>query len=414
MKHYRILFLLLIGVVTLGALLLLKTTAESPEITSTPDELKKFAEQNNDFGLDLYHRLRTQPGNVFFSPYSIASALAMVSTGARNETEAQMIKCLHLSTDQQRNTTLHRDLMTSLLHQPKGYDIRVANALWGQNAHPFKGDFVTGLQRSFRAEGRTLDFAGEAEQSRATINQWVERQTNQKIKDLLPAGSITGLTRLVLTNAIYFKGTWQTPFNKSATRPADFFITGDDKVKTEMMARTASMRYSENDLFQALELPYAGDRLSMVILLPRKRNNLADAETQLNSSMVSQLVQKMTSPKVILNLPRIKTTYEKSLSSTLKSMGMTDAFDAGKADLSGIDGTRELSISEVYHKAFCEINEEGTEAAAATGVVVARAAAPINQPPPVEFKADHPYLYMIRDRQTGSILFMGRVADPRQ
>lgn len=414
MKQHRSLNLLLVGAVIFSGFLLVRTTAEKPDMESTPAELKKFAEQNNDFGFELYHRLRTQPGNVFFSPYSISSALAMVSTGARNETEAQMLKCLHLGANQQLNTTLHRDLMTSMLHQPKGYDIRIANALWGQNAHPFKPEFVTRLQRSFRAEGRTLDFAGEPEQSRTTINQWVEAQTNQRIKDLLPSGSITGLTRLVLTNAIYFKGTWQTPFNKSATRPADFFVKSDDKVKTEMMARTASMRYAENDLFQALELPYAGDRLSMVIMLPRKRNNLADAESQLSSGMVSQLVQKMTSPKVILSLPRIKTTYEKPLKSTLMSMGMTDAFSVGSADLSGIDGTRELFISEVYHKAFCEINEEGTEAAAATGVVVAKLAAPVNEPPPVEFKADHPYLYLIRDRQTGSILFMGRVADPRQ
>ncbi|MBL8822786.1 MAG: serpin family protein [Planctomycetia bacterium] len=414
MKHYRIMFLLLIGAITLSALSLLKTTAEPPPIQSTLHELRKFAEQNNDFGIELYHRLRTQPGNVFFSPYSISTALAMVSTGARNQTEAQMLKCLHLGTDQKLNTTLHRDLMTSMLHQPKGYEIRIANALWGQNAHPFKADFVTGLQHSFRAEGRTLDFAGEAEQSRTIINQWVEAQTNQRIKNLLPSGSITGLTRLVLTNAIYFKGTWQTPFSKSATRPGDFFITSDDKVKAEMMARTASMRYAENDLFQALELPYAGDRLSMVILLPRKRNNLGEAESQLSSGMVSQLVQKMTSPKVILSLPRIKTTYEKPLKTTLVSMGMTDAFEAGIADFSGIDSTRELYISEVYHKAFCEINEEGTEAAAATAVAMVEYSTPSKQPPPVEFKADHPYLYLIRDRQTGSILFMGRVVDPRQ
>lgn len=414
MKHFSHFSLLLVAVCILGGLLLMKTTAEQSLIKSMPAELKQFAEQNNDFGIELYHRLRTQPGNIFFSPYSISTALAMVSTGARNQTEAQMLKCLHLGADQQRNTTLHRDMMTFLLHKPKGYDIRIANALWGQSAHPFKADFVTGLQHSFRAEGRTLDFAGEAEQSRTIINQWVEAQTNQRIKDLLPSGSINGLTRLVLTNAIYFKGTWQTPFSNSATRPADFFIKSDDKVKAEMMARTASMRYSENELFQALELPYAGDRLSMVIMLPRKRNNLAEAELQLNSGMVSQLVQKMTSPKVILSLPRIKTTYEKPLKSTLMSMGMTDAFSAGKADLSGIDGTRELAISEVYHKAFCEINEEGTEAAAATGAVIAMSSAPSNQPPPVEFKADHPYLYLIRDRQNGSILFMGRVADPRQ
>lgn len=260
-----------------------------------------------------------------------------------------------------------------------------------------------------------MDFVGDTENSRSTINRWVEAQTNNRIKDLLPPGTVTPLTRLVLTNAIYFKGTWQTPFNKSSTKPVEFNLSATDKIKSDMMYRSAHMLYAETDQLQAVELPYQGDRLTMIVLLPLKKEGLADVEASLSAESLTALIAKRKSAKVNLTLPKIKTTYTASLSKTLSALGMVDAFNEGKADFSGIDGTRELSISAVIHKAFCEINEEGTEAAAATGVVmVTKSAAPVKEPPPIEFKADHPYLYLIRDTQTGSILFLGRVADPRQ
>jgi serpin B len=218
----------------------------------------------------------------------------------------------------------------------------------------------------------------------------------------------------VLTNAIFFKGTWLTPFDKKFTKPLDFSLTASEKVKADMMHRSGVMSYTENDDLQALELPYKGNRLSMVVLLPKKRDGLGAVEAGLTSEKLNTWIAGLKSNKVNLTFPRIKTTYSASLSKTLPLMGMVDAFNETKADFSGIDGTRDLSISDVVHKAFCEINEEGTEAAAATGVVMTmRSAAPRKEPPPIEFKADHPYLYLIRDTQTGALLFLGRVTDPR-
>ena len=384
------------------------------EPPSDQSALQAFAKQSNQFGFDLFQQLRRQEGNLFLSPYSISSALAMTAAGARGETAQQMTKVLHMPDDVARFTSMEQSLMASLLHKPKGYDIRIANALWGQDKYPLKPDFITLVQRAFRAEGRTLNFAKEPDQSRLTINAWVETQTNNRIKDLLPSGSITPLTRMVLTNAIYFKGTWLTPFEKRFTKPLDFSLTADQRIKTDMMYRTGSMRYGETNDLQFLELPYQGNRLSMIVLLPKKKDGLADVETALSSVQLNDWINGLKTVKVNLTLPKIKTAYSATLSKTLSVMGMVNAFDPDKADFSGIDGTRELSISEVVHKAFCEINEEGTEAAAATGVImVTKSAAPSKEPPPVEFKADHPYLYLIRDTQSGSLLFLGRVADPR-
>jgi len=379
-----------------------------------PHALKAFAQDTNQFGFDLFQQLRQQQGNLFFSPYSIQSALAMTATGARGDTAQQMTKVLHIPDDVARFAGMEQGLMSSLLNQPKGYDIRIANALWGQNKHPFIPEFISLVQRSFRAEGRTMDFTKEPDQSRLTINAWVETQTNDRIKDLLPSGSITPLTKLVLTNAIYFKGTWLTPFNKNFTKPLDFSLTADQNIKTDMMYRSGQMAYVENNDLQVVELPYEGGRLSMIVVLPKKKDGLGDVEAMLTAEKLNSWITGMKPVKVNLTYPKIKTTYSATLNDPLSLMGMVNAFKQDKADFSGMDGTRELSISAVIHKAFCEINEEGTEAAAATGVVMrAKSAAPINQPPPVEFKADHPYLYLIRDTQTGSLLFLGRVADPR-
>jgi serpin B len=396
-----------------GAVLAMNTT---PLLEDKPDPqaLKAFAQETNQFGFDLFQQLRRQEGNLFFSPYSIQSALAMTATGAKGDTAQQMTKVLHLPEEAARFTGMEQGLMLSLLNQPKGYYIRIANALWGQNKHPFNPEFVSLAQRSFRAEGRTMDFSKEPDQCRQTINAWVETQTNDRIKDLLPSGSITPLTRLVLTNAIYFKGLWQTPFDKNFTKPLDFTINADQKIKTDMMYRSGYLAYVENSDLQVVELPYQGGRLSMIVVLPKKKDGLGDVELTLSAQKLNSWVFGMKPVKVNLTYPKIKTTYSASLSKTLPLMGMVNAFDSSMADFSGMDGTRELSISDVVHKAFCEINEEGTEAAAATGVVMrAKSAAPIKEPPPVEFKADHPYLYLIRDTQTGSLLFLGRVADPR-
>lgn len=413
-KSYRMALAVSVLSLTLCGVLLAMNPVPVSEAQPDPAALKSFAQESNQFGFDLFQQLRGEPGNLFYSPYSISSALAMTATGARGETAQQMTQVLHIPQEIKRFSGLHQELMNSLLKKPVGYDIRIANALWGQKRYPFKADFISLVQRDFRAEARNLDFVADANASRLMINAWVEEQTNQRIKDLLPSGSITPATRLVLTNAIYFKGTWLTPFNKNLTRPFDFSLSASDKCKVDMMYRSGSMNYFETGDFQVLELPYQGYRLSMMVLLPQKRNTLGELESGLTSEKLKTWITSLKPTRVNLTFPRIKTTFSASLSKTLPVMGMVDAFDQQRADFSGMDGTRDLSISDVVHKAFCEINEEGTEAAAATGVIMTmKSAAPIKEPPPIEFKADHPYLYLIRDTQTGALLFLGRVTDPR-
>lgn len=377
-------------------------------------DLTTFASDTNQFGYDLFQVLRQQPGNLFYSPYSISSCLAMASSGAAGNTAQQMAKVMHLPDDQQRYSSLHSGLMKSLLNNPTGYNIRIANAMWGQESHPFKREYVSRVQSLYRAEARSMDFAHKPEECRQIINRWVEMQTNDLIKNLLPERSVQPDTRLVLTNAVYFKGTWREPFEKRSTRNEDFQLAAGSASKTDMMHRTAKMRYSETSELQAVELPYKGDRLSMLVVLPIKKHGLSSIESTITSSTIDQISKGLQTEKVILSLPKIKTSYQAELKRPLGTLGMTDAFQFGKADFSGCDGSRELYISDVIHKAFCEVNEEGTEAAAATGTIK-RLASPVQQkqPEPKVFCADHPYLYLIRDNQTGAVLFLGRVTDPR-
>jgi serpin B len=378
-------------------------------------DLRELARGNNQFALELYQQLKAEKGNLFLSPYSISTALAMTATGARGPTAEEMSKVLHLTGGAGKAATQFQQMQAYLLDQAKSYELRIANALWGQKAYPFKSDFVTGLQQRFRAEGRTLDFVKDPEGSRATINRWVEEATKEKIKELLPSGFITADTRMVLTNAIYFKGKWAEPFHKHLTKPADFFASEGESFKVDMMRRTDEFIYAENDAVQAVSLPYEGGRLEMVVVLPKKKDGLAAYEKALTSDQLETLMKGMRQRKVAVQLPRWRSTAQFKLKQTLMAMGMDSAFcTAGGVDFSGIDGTYGLFISEVVHKAYCEVNEEGTEAAGATGVGLAKASAPPVEDPPVEFKADHPYLYMIRDTQSGSLLFMGRMTDPRQ
>jgi serpin B len=392
----------------------LALAGEKPSREGQNNDLNAFASETNQFGYDLFQRLRTSAGNLFFSPYSISSCLAMAAVGARGNTAQQMAKVLRLSPDQQRYSNLHAGLMKSVLDNSKGYKISIANAMWGQEAHPFQKDYTNLVQSLYRAEARSMDFKNKAEECRGTINRWVETQTNDLIKDLLPGGSIKADTKLVLTNAIYFKGDWSDPFEKRWTKPHDFHVSESSVVKSDMMYKVDNLRYAETSDVQAVELPYKGNRLSMMLILPLKKHCLSAIEGNISSETIQKLDKNWQRPKVMLTLPKIKTNYAAMLKSTLAGMGMSDAFSFGKADFSGVDGTNELFISDVVHKAFCEVNEVGTEAAGATGVVKRTgSAAPRNEPEPKVFKADHPYLYLIRDMQTGSVLFLGRVSDPR-
>lgn len=400
------------GSMTLG---LLGTTSgvAGTDGAAMPVDVRDLAGGTNQFAWELYQQLRAEQGNLFLSPSSISTALAMTATGARGGTAEQMTQVLHLVKDPAKYAAQHQQMLTSLLDQPKGFELRIANALWGQVGHPFRQEFVDGLRQHFRAEAQSLRFNRDPERSRETINRWVEDVTKNKIQELIPSGALSAQTKLVLANAIYFKGKWATPFDKARTKPADFFPTTGEAFPVETMWALRDMGYAENDTVQVVEMPYEGYRLSMVVMLPKKKGGLDQIETGLTSTHVDTLLRGLRSRKVNLHLPRSKTTSSFDLKRTLQALGVRHAFESGVADFSGMDGTRELFIDLVLHKAFCEVNEEGTEAAASTVVGMKRAAAP-REDPPVEFKADHPYLYMIRDTQTGCLLFLGRMTDPRQ
>jgi serpin B len=375
------------------------------------------AQANNSFGADLYAGLAGQQGNLFFSPYSIETALAMTYAGARGLTAEQMAKVLHLPP---QGEEVHR-AFGQLIHdlnakkgpdgKPRGYQLSVANALWGQKGFEFLPAFLRLLRADYGAEMGQVDFAGDVEGARNTINKWVEKETRDKIKELLQPGVLDPAVLLVLTNAIYFKGFWASPFEISDTQPAAFHVSADREVSVPMMYQQGHFGYTENEGFQALVLPYAAHELSMVILLPRSVGGLPEVEKSLTAENLTKWLAESGWPTVRVWVPRFKTTAQFELAKQLSEMGMPEAF-LPSADLSGMDGKKDLRISKVIHKAYVEVNEKGTEAAAATAVVVAPTAAPPGKI--VEFRADHPFLFMIRHEASGAILFMGRMVSPKE
>ena len=368
---------------------------------------------NTAFAFDLYAQMRAQAGNLFFSPYSISTALAMTYGGARGDTAAQMSKALHFEVSATELPPAFAALQAGLNDiQAKGkVKLAVANSLWPQKGYDFLPTYLELCKTSYGVNITPVDFAGATESARKAINQWVEDKTNQKITELFKPGVLDSLTRLVLVNAIYFKGDWASQFDKARTRVEPFSVSGDKKVDASMMnAQKKKYRYAETPDLQVVELPYAGNDLSMVILLPRAVDGLPALERLLDAARFGEWTKSLRPCEVVLTLPKFKATSEFSLNQTLSPLGMTDAF-SGKADFSGMNGRKDLYISAVVHKAFVDVNEEGTEAAAATGVVISRKSMSIPQKP-VVFRADHPFLFFIRENKSGGILFMGRIVNP--
>lgn len=364
---------------------------------------------DTEFAFDLYGRLKARSGNLFFSPYSISTALAMTYAGARGNTALQMAQTLHFSLDQSQLHPAFASLQAKLetVEAKSNVELRIANALWPHMDHPFLKEFLD-LTRKYYGVLITPVNYGDPEAARATINAWVEDRTESKIKDLVPPNAVDTSTCLVLTNAVYFKGNWVSQFDRSLTEDAPFWVTPDEAVQAPMMVQQREFGYAESDGLQILELPYAGDDLSMIVLLPEARDGLAELEAALTAENLERWTRHLWARQVRVFLPRFKMTSQFELGDTLASMGMRDAFTGGRADFSGMDGTRELYISAAIHKAFIDVNEEGTEAAAATAVVMSRA----RVVPPPTFRADHPFLFLIREKSTGSILFVGRLANP--
>ncbi len=363
------------------------------------------AESVNQLSMELYQRLAAgQKGNLFLSPYSISSALAMTYGGARGETAAQMASTLHFGGPDATHPAFAYLRNTLNAIQENGHvQLNVANSLWPQKEYAFLPEYIALAKEFYGTEIEAVDFKADTEGARQKINTWVEAKTNDRIKDLIPEGMLDPATRLVLANAIYFKGNWARQFKTEATRPAPFNLADGSTVEVPMMSQTADFKLAHTDDFQALELPYEGGDLSMLILLPHQPNGLADLEQRLDLDTLYDL--EFQERETMLQLPKFKLEWKFELSKTLAAMGMPLAF-SDQADFSGLDGSRSLTIGCVIHQAFVEVNEEGTEAAAATAVGIKA----MSMPP--QFVADRPFLFLIRENTTGAILFIGRVMDP--
>ena len=371
---------------------------------------ESLSEGNTTFAFDLYSRLKEQEGNLFFSPYSISTCLAMTYAGARGDTEKQMASVLHFNQKQELLHSNFGDLQRELNQAGgrKGVELTIANALWTQNGHPFLSVFLKTATDRYQAKVKQADFEKEGDAVAREINQWVAARTKDRIQDILSPSDIDALTTLVLANAIYFKGVWVKTFDKRNTASQPFHLSRARQKDVPLMFRTDKVNYFEDETFQAVELPYAGKELSMVILLPREIEGCSQLEASLNARNLSAWLARMKTTEVDLFIPRFKMESSFKLNTALAAMGMPDAFRRS-ADFSGMTGSRDLFISLVAHKAWVEVNEEGTEAAAATVVAMTRGG-----PSRPTFQADHPFIFLIRHNRSGSILFLGRLADPTQ
>lgn len=370
---------------------------------------QKFIEDNNAFAIELYEQLAKEDGNIFLSPYSISTALAMTYAGARGNTEKEMSEVIHFNLPQNELHPAFSKLSSHFarIQNIGNIELNIANALWIQKNYNILDSFLNINTEYYKANLFTVDFENAPDRAVLEINDWVEKQTKEKIKKILKKEDLHPLTRLILTNAIYFKGDWEYKFDKELTKELPFRKNKNEKIIVPMMYQKGNYKYSKNEDYQMLELPYTGKELSMLILLPNEIDGLSRLEKYLNYILFTHLNQ-FTSPKMIeVYLPKFEFTQRFVLKKKLETLGMKDAF--GNADFSGITGNKRLFIHNIIHKAYVKVDEQGTEAAAATAVIMAEVS--YKQTTPI-FRADHPFIFLIRDNETGSILFIGRIVDP--
>ncbi len=375
-------------------------------------DLHGLVRGNSAFALDMYHKIRSNEGNIFYSPYSISTAFAMTYAGARGETQKQMAAVFHFTLDLCQLHPSFSELQAHFqkLQENSPFRLNIANALWIQKDYGLLQEFIEMNQKYYQASLFNLNFRKDPEGSRLKINGWVEDKTEGKIQDLLPGGAIKTLTRLVLTNAIYFKAEWQNTFNADNTKEEEFWITPEEKIKVQMMSQKDRFGYWENEALQILEMPYIREDLSMVVFLPLKKDGLPDLESKLDTETLNNWISKLNPQHVHVFFPKFKTAQNIDLKKILIALGTVDSF-TDKADFSGMEPNKDLYITDALHKAFIDVDEVGTEAAAATAVSVGVTS--ILPPEFVpEFKADHPFLYLIKDNKTQSILFLGRLIRP--
>lgn len=378
----------------------------------TPVEV--LVRDNTEFALDLYGQLRTQEGNLFFSPYSISTGLAMACAAARENTERQMARTLHFTLDQERLHPAFAELRTMLenIQQAGNIKLSQANSLWPQKRYPFLPAYLSLIEQHYGVSITAVDYTSDPARQAAcrAINAWVEEKTEGRISNLVSEANLDELTRLVLTNAVYFKGRWENEFEPERSKDALFFLSARKCVEVAMMDQTEHFKYAETDSAQIVELPYRDGEVSMLVVLPRQIEGLAALERTLSVARLNAWRNTQTERRVNVMLPKFAMTFEAWLGKTLKAMGMAEALTWPGANFAGLDGDPNwFYIDEVIHKAYVDVDERGTEAAAATAVVMMLGGMPA--PPPV-FRADHPFLFLIQENRTGSILYIGRVTDP--
>ena len=375
---------------------------------------RNFASSNNTLGLKLYHLLRSEnEGNIIFSPFGIATAIAMTYMGAGGNTAKQIEDTLSLPKPSELDESIHKEIKVhnaNLIGRSDVYILKMANRLYSQKKFEFQPEFLNATRKFYNAMLEALDFAGHSEEARAAINGWVEEVTERRIQDLISPGVLTANTRLVLVNALYFKAEWVHQFKKTATSAHPFYLTESASINVPLMIQTHNFEFyhDKHHHCKILQMKFKQHKLEMMFMLPDSIEGLADLEANLSSEVIQGWYAEAKSAKVRVMLPKFKFTQNFSLAQNLSDIGMSDLFSAS-ADLSGISEKDDLFVSDVVHKAFLEINEDGCEAAAVTAVVLSKKKGLKSQPEPKMFKADHPFLFLIHSIESGAIVFMGRV-----
>ena len=379
-------------------------------------EIQALTESNNAFAFDLYRSLQTEDGNLIYSPYSISLALAMTYAGARGETESQMAQVLHFLPQEKLHPALNA-LDLQLAERGKAesdeetpLQLRIANAVWAEETYPFLQSYLDTIALHYGAGIRLSDFVNQHESVRKEINGWVSDQTEEKIKDLIPEGMLSSDTRMALVNAIYFKAGWLRPFDASSTQDAPVHLLDGSEVRVPTMNQDAFLPYAQGDGWQAIELGYQGETAAMDIIVPDE-GRFEEIESSLANESVSTILESLQPTSVMLALPKFQFESQFGLGDQLMTLGMKDAFDPEVANFSGMTERNDLYISAVIHKAFVAVDEKGTEAAAATAVIMETTSAPLFD---VTLMIDRPFIFLIRDVPTGQILFLGRVLNPAQ
>src|SRR3989344_1010684 len=386
---------------------------DEPITQAKTEGMSNIVDANNEFALNYYNKIKDSEENVFFSPYSISSALAMTYEGAKGQTAEEIQSLFYLPEDDELRRTSFEETNDEINKKDKEYSLHVANALWAQKDFEFRKDYFDLVEKYYGGSATNLDFYKDPESSRLVINDWVEEKTNDKIKDLIPHGAIKKITRLVLTNAIYFKGTWITQFDEEQTKDEDFKVGFGKTVKVPLMSiKENTFNYAETDDLQILELDYEGDELSMLFLLPDNMNSL---EKSLTTEKLAEWKDMLRERRVDIYIPKFKFETKYFMAQDLVNMGMPTAF-SDNADFTGMEDKpdEDLKIDQVIHQAFVEVNEEGTEAAAATAVIMVGITSVGHAPKIPIFRADHPFIFIIQQKETGNILFLGKVNDPNK